>query len=579
MTNSTSNRHGDAPFRFAVSATFTANPIEPVISFWGGHLKSDFEVRFAPYNQLVQTLLDPGGEFATNNHGVNIMLLRIEDLAQSASSVNGCGTAKLESNAQHLAQQVRSTAARFAVPLIVCVCPSASLPPQIEHAVGATLAACLVDMAGVQYLTHETIASWYPVEVVHDAEGERLGAIPYTELYYCALATALVRITHDLLMPPFKVVAVDCDNTLWSGICGEDGPENVRIEGPHGILQQFVLEQHDSGMLLTMASKNNEGDVLETFRVHPEMPLALRHFAGWRLNWEPKAENLVQLSEQLSLGLDSFIFIDDNPKECAEIKEALPEVLTITLPESAGKAEQLLRHVWAFDRLVLTEEDRNRNAYYSQAQEFGTELRQASNLEQFMASLELHVSIAPVSPDRLPRVAQLTQRTNQFNLTTLRRSELDLKSLMARGHEVFTVEVTDRFGDYGVVGVLIVRTNQDVLHVDTMLLSCRALGRGVEHRMASFLGQHADSCGIHSVDFRFDRTDKNVPARQFLEQIEPGSYLPDELGFTLKVPAAKLVDLRWRPTSAGPIEPTPASTSSSAHAPPGRLRVHCPQAF
>jgi FkbH-like protein len=407
----------------------------------------------------------------------------------------------------------------------------------------ALISAALDETPGVQFLQYEQIDCLYPVESPHDPEGERLGKIPYTELYYCALGTTLVRYAHALFMPPFKVVALDCDNTLWSGICGEDGCEGVFLDPPRRALQEFMAEQREAGMLLTMASKNNEQEVLDTFAAHAEMPLQLRHFTSWRLNWDAKPDNLMSLADELGLGLDSFIFVDDNPKECAEVSGSLPEVLTLALPEDIDRTPEFLEHVWAFDHPVVTEEDRNRNVYYAQQQEFGAEVRRAASLEDFMASLDLRVSIHPLAESKLPRVAQLTQRTNQFNLTTIRRTEAEIQAMK----EVYTVDVSDRFGDYGLVGVAICNSDPNELHVDTFLLSCRVLGRGVEHRVAAFLGQTAASRGLSHVIFPYEQTRKNAPALDFLASLSIGEQTPRENGFVLRLPSAALAELRWTP--------------------------------
>jgi FkbH-like protein len=539
----------NSPFRFAVAATFTAEPLRPIIAFWNKLLNANFEIRFAPYNQLAQTLLDPGSELGSNTHGVNIVLARLEDLGQfDVDSPDAL--AKLETNVHAMLQQIRAAAPVLNAPVIVCLCPSspAFLDTPERHAfkkrMMSVLSAALDETPGVQLLHYEQIDRWYPVDLQHDADGERLGKIPYTELYFCALGTALVRYTHALLMDPFKVVALDCDNTLWSGICGEDGPEGVFLDPPRRALHEFMVEQREAGMLLTMASKNNEQDVLDTFAAHPEMPLSLRHFAAWRWNWSPKAENLTSLAEELGLGLDSFIFIDDNPKECAELSGEAPEVLSLALPADIECTPEFLNHVWAFDHPVVTEEDRNRNVYYSQQQEFGAEVRRAESLEEFMATLDLRVSIQPLAPAKLARVAQLTQRTNQFNVTTIRRTETDIQSL-GEGYDVYTAEVSDRFGDYGLVGVVICRPEEATLLVDTFLLSCRVLGRGVEHRIAAFLGQTAESRGLSRVVFPYRTTKKNSPARDFLESIGFAEVQPADDGFVSAVPAAQLATFRW----------------------------------
>ena len=418
-------------FRFAVSATFTAEPIEPVLNFWGRQLQTPFEIRFAPYNQIAQTLTDPASEFASNQHGVNILLVRLEDLAQF-DAPDTVTLDRLESNLNEVIRLVREALPRMGVPLIFVLCPPSEARREFAHEMALRIETMLEGTPGILYLSHEEIQQLYPVAKPSSAEGDRLGRIPYTELYFCALGTALVRLMHGLYSPPFKVIALDCDNTLWKGICGEDGPGGVTLDPARRTLQEFMREQHDSGMLLGMASKNNEADVLETFATHPEMPLQLRHFVAWRLNWDAKSSNLTALSSELSLGLDSFILVDDNPKECAEVAESIPEVLAVALPAEADEIPHFLEHIWAFDHVLVTEEDRNRSAHYKTSLEFGRELKQASNLESFMNALDLQVHIQACTPSQLGRVAQLTERTNQFNFTTIRRTEIGRASCRER---------------------------------------------------------------------------------------------------------------------------------------------------
>ena len=198
-------------------------------------------------------------------------------------------------------------------------------------------------------------------------------------------------------------------------------------------------------MLLALCSKNNEEDVIETFRAHPEMPLRFEDFAARRINWESKATNLAALADELELGLDTFILVDDNPKECTEAQAGAPEVLTLPLPANHEEIPEFLRHVWAFDRARVTEEDRRRAELYEQKAERARAERSAGNLEEFLASLQLEVAIAPMQPSQVARVAQLTQRTNQMNVSLVRRTEADV--LASRRGEALTVDVKDRFGE------------------------------------------------------------------------------------------------------------------------------------
>ncbi len=525
------------PFRFAIAATFTAEPLRPAIAFWGKTIGMDVEICFAPYNQVLQTLLDPGSDFGTNTNGIDVVLARLSDLGDAS---------QIEANILSLGEELRAAPARLHVPLIFCLCPSVHNEARWE----SLIESALEEAPGVQFVSYRDVERLYPVDEVHDPGGERLGRIPYTDAFFAALGTALVRRTHALIRAPFKLIALDCDNTLWDGICGEDGPEGVTLDAPRRALHDAMIEQREAGMLLAMASKNNEDDVLETFRVHPEMPLELRHFVTWRLNWEPKADNLLSIAEQIGIGVDTFVFIDDNPKECAELEEALPEVLTLALPEDISQTPHFLDHVWAFDHLVVTEEDRNRSASYARAAEFGNEARRAGSLREFIESLGLRVTITAITPDKLPRAAQLTQRTNQFNTTTIRRTEPELNELLRAGYEIYTTDVADRFGEYGLTGLLIVRTDIGTMTVDSLLLSCRVLGRSVEHRVLSWLGREAVARGIETVDIPYVRTARSSPARKFLESL--GTVNPFDSGFTVRMAAAELAELEWKPPTDAP---------------------------
>ena len=574
VTDSNSSRAPEqeqtSPFRIAISASFTAEPLRAPLEFWGRRLNSRFEVRFAPYNQIPQTLLDGGGEFGQNRHGVNAALCRYEDLAQFEDR-DAQALARLEENARHLAAALQAAPAKLGAPLIFCLCPASpafagdAACAASEARTKEMLRQALSGAAGVQWLDWAEAAALYPVEAWYDGEGERLGRIPYTETMFAALGTALVRRAQALSMPPYKVIAVDCDNTLWQGICGEDGPRGVALDGARKSLHEFLLAQREAGMLLALASKNNEQDVFDTFAAHPEFPLRLEDFTAWRLNWGSKAANLASMAAELNVGLDTFIFVDDNPKECAEVAEGAPEALPLALPENVDELPEMLRHVWAFDHPVITEEDRQRSARMSQALEFGSALKKAASLEEFMAGLGLRVDVQPLETERLGRVAQLTQRTNQFNTTAIRRTESEIQSLLERGgFSCYTAEVSDRFGEYGLVGVVMVQERMSELAVDTLLLSCRALGRGVEHRLLASVAEKALDQGIYTVTVPFRETAKNAPARQFLESAGFGEKFEENGDTVYRFPATELQTLRWKPAAEAAPAPQAAARPATA---------------
>ena len=519
----------------AISATFTAEALQPGLAFWAGELGWDYPIRFAGYNQVFQQLLDPGGLFA-RNRGFNVALVRFEDWRQAG----------IEEEARRLVDAVRAASVSGAA-LILGLCPPA------HAAAEAIVRAGVEGLTAVHVLTGCEVQSLYPVERAEDPHANRLGHLPYTEEFFAALATAIARKIHAIASPGYKAIALDCDDTLWAGICGEDGPHGVTLDPPRRALQEFMAARRAEGMLLALCSKNNEADVIETFEAHPEMPLALGDFAARRVNWESKSANLAALADELGLGLDSFILVDDNPKECTEAQAAAPEVLALPLPSEPAEIPEFLRHVWAFDRARVTAEDRERARLYEQRAERARAERAAGSLEEFLAGLDLEVSIAPMQPSQVARVAQLTQRTNQMNATLVRRSEAEIRAL--KDHEVLVAEVKDRFGSYGLSGVMIVRPTGDALLVDTFLLSCRALGRGVEHRMVARLGEIARERGLKAVCFRFVPGPRNRLAEIFLQSIGalPSNFLTAAEAAAVRYSVARLHEAPARETRAGTL--------------------------
>ena len=367
------------------------------------------------------------------------------------------------------------------------------------------------------------------------------------------------------------MLVLDCDQTLWRGVCGEDGPLGVVIDPPRRALQEFAIAQREAGMLLCLCSKNSEEDVFSVFDGHPDMLLRREHLAGSRINWRPKSENLRSLAEELNVGLDSFILLDDNPLECAEVRARHPEVLALTLPQDPARISFFLEHVWAFDRLAGTAEDAQRANFYRQntARE---RLRGGSlTFGDFIESLALDVRLFRPERGHLARVAQLTRRTNQFNNSSLRRQEQEIEDLLGSGRaECVAVEVRDRFGDYGLVGVVIFRIEGEALTAESLLLSCRALGRGVEHRMVAWLGEQAVSRGVRWVEIPYIDTGRNQPARHFLEEIGGGPITRDDGSRLFRIEGSAAATVRYRPEERSEVSTEESRTLPSPPSSPAR---------
>lgn len=531
----------------SISSTFTAEPIQKSLEFWFRETELQAEIEFAPFNQLFQSLLDPHSQFATNRNGVNVALVRWHDLGDSDASVEENGNALIQA----------MTSAQQLVPLIVASCPCA--PTFLAQASTAAIIAALdqrlsqtpEQFGHIHLIDPADLGRLYPVVDVHSELSDQLAHIPYTTEYFAALGTAVARKIDCLRRIPAKVIVVDLDNTIWGGVVGEDGPEGVRVDAPRIELQRFLLQQRSQGKLLAIASKNNEQDAWEAFR-RPEMLLKQEHFAAWRINWQPKSSNLADVARELSLGLDSFIFIDDSPKEIAEVENNLPQVRTLLLPDADNEIADVLYHFWPFDQTKVTTEDRKRSESYQQEKVRWEVMREAKSLDDFVANLDLVVDIEDFRPEMLPRVSQLTLRTNQFNTTTIRRNESELKGLLdSNSLACITVAVKDRFGDYGNVGAVLYSVPPEALVVDSFLLSCRALGRGVEHQIVRHLGSLAARANAPEIWLRFQPTRKNQPALLFLDSLPATRQPMPEGGELFRITTEAAAQLVYRPVAYG----------------------------
>ncbi|MEJ3746133.1 HAD-IIIC family phosphatase [Actinomycetes bacterium KLBMP 9797] len=498
--------------RVAIAANFTADLLDDPLRYWWDELRLPAHTAFAPYNQVFQALLDSASPLATNRHGVNTVLIGL--------GAWRTGSAPTGTLVDDLVEAVRASAARAPVPHLVVCCPP---PPEAADdalvAAEARLAGAFAGDPRVRVVTTGELAAHYPVADYYDVYSAQSADLPYTRTMLAALATVVARAVHGWLTPRPKVIAVDADNTLWDGVVGEDGPLGVRVPPERRALQRFLLDQRAAGRLIAICSKNAEADVLDVLANHPDMVLRPEHVTAHRINWQPKSVNLAGLAAELDLGLDSFVFVDDNPVECAEVAATRPEVLCLALPADPAAASGFLRHCWPLDVGAVTADDRERAARYDVEARRRAARREAPSLRGFLDGLGLVVDVRPMTADDLARTAQLTQRTNQFNLTTIRRSAAEISAL--DGAEVLAVDVRDRFGGYGQVGVVVHEAAADRLAVETFLLSCRVLGRGVEHRVLAALARIAQDGGLTEIALRFAPTERNQPAYAFLSGL-PG---------------------------------------------------------
>jgi FkbH-like protein len=492
----------------AICATFTAEPLADSLKYWLTYLRIDAAVEFAPYNQVVQTLVNPQGVFARNKSGLNVVLLRFEDWEKN-----------LPDAGIELVAALKTASSLCDSPVLVCICPpSPMVQSDLFDKLEQELIVDVSSLPGIRVLPSARLIELYPASSQYDSASDRLGHIPYTPEAYAALGTAIARMFHSFRRPPFKVIAVDCDNTLWRGVCGEAGPHGIALDASSLAVQTFLKARLAEGMLLCVCSKNSPEDVEAVFDAHPEMPLQRSDFIGWQVNWRPKSQNIHLLAAKLSLGLDAIIFLDDNPMETAEVQAHCPGTLALTLPSDLANIPGFLNHVWAFDQSSITFEDKQRTRMYREDELRRRDRVEALSYADFMRALDLKVILRELTgAAELERAAQMTQRTNQFNLTTQRFTAPEIKHAIDRGAmQILTAFVSDRYGDYGQVGLVMYEVTNNVLRVRNLLLSCRVLGKGVEHAIVARLGRIAETRHLAAIELPYEPTPKNQPAREFL---------------------------------------------------------------
>ncbi len=511
----------DKTIKINIMSTFTAEPIEDYLVWWGTKFGYKSDVKFAKYNQVFQELLNPESMMSGNIGGIDVALIRFEDFIRYETGTDGKKMTILERSYHDLKEAFD----RFgnSIPLIITIFPvsenyglSNSLKHKIEK-INKDFSDTISKYKNIFMLDFNNLNILYNIQDTFDVIKDKEAHMPFTDEYYAAIGTEIARKILAIKSQRFKVIVLDCDNTLWKGICGEIGALGVHVTDPYRKLQRFMLRKYNEGMLLAICSKNNMQDVIEVFNTNPDMVLNQSHIISWKVSWEEKSAAIREISHELGVGLDSLIFIDDDSLECLKMLENCPEVLTLQLPSDENHIPSFLDHVWAFDKVRVTTEDALRNHMYQQENKRKALKNKGISLENFLKSLELKVSMRFIAEDEIARAAQLTQRTNQFNLSTIRRNEEDIALLIKdAGTVCFVVEVSDKFGDYGIIGLIILKNMCGILLIDTFLLSCRIFGRKVEDVILAGIGKYAEEVGISEIEATFIPTEKNKAIYDFL---------------------------------------------------------------
>lgn len=534
-----------ADLDIGIASTFTADGMVPMLGsalLDGGFSPS---IKLGGYDQIFQTCFDHVAAFGGDPDAI-VLLWRIEDLLadEFGRFISGdtAALADARTRIDELGRAVGHLRRSFKGTIV------ASLPPFPEatpadlldldtplnaghfcRTVTAYAAQRLTEAGKVRLIDLDSLQRRFGAQSAFDARTWYLYRQPYSPAFLLEMGELLGRIIKATRITAKKCIVLDCDNTLWGGIVGEDGLQGIAIgeDFPGSAfrdLQRYLLHLRGEGVLLAIASKNNEADVWEVFERHDAMVLKREHISAARINWEPKASNVESIARELNIGVDSFVFLDDSAFEIEQMRTLLPEVVSVLLDEEPSAMVESIKELHLFDKLEVTDEDARR-ADMMLSEQKRAQLGKALSREEFIASLELRLDVTEARTDQLGRIAQLIGKTNQFNLTTVRRSLEQLEAIASSPDwRVYALRVADRFGDYGLVGAVIVSIiDRNRWRIDTFLLSCRVLGRGVEATLLAHVVDDAREAGVSIVDASYVPTAKNGLAADFLAR---NGFLP-----------------------------------------------------
>jgi len=524
-----------APRRLHFARNFTIEPIEPLLKAAGYRAGLAISASYSEY--------EPIGATAAEGADAVVVAMRLEELSPAltrdfatagADAAADLADAALERVVGLALANREATGApvfvlNFAAPELAAAGLADAQSPggQVNtiRALNVRLAAELSTIDGAYVIDADELFARDGRSATIDARGLRMSGAPYSRVALEALAAAITRHLGALGGAAVKCIVLDCDDTLWGGVVGEVGRDGIALAATGGgrrfqDFQRELLDLKARGVLLAISSKNEPEDVSAVLRDHPDCLIREPDLAAIRVSWEGKDEAIVSIAEELNLGLEHLLLIDDNPVEREWVSQQLPEVRVIDAPPQ-GPDGTRLDDLGLFDSLSLTSEDRRRTEMYRAERERKQVRRTAATREEYLRSLEMVATVGVAGDPDVPRVSQLTQRTNQFNLTTVRRDQEQIRALLADdGAAVIWLSLEDRFGASGVVGCgIVVLGPEGIARIDTLLLSCRVIGRGLEAILVNRLGRLAREMGAGSLLGEYVPTARNGQVAELYPQL------------------------------------------------------------
>ena len=525
-----------------VVRSVTVEPIAPFISVEGVLSNYLLEIRMGGFGSYADELLNPNSALAEFKPDVVMIVLDLEEIAGRLPELCGDGIgagvgAEIEECVSRIDRLLKGfrglNDARIVLQGLVMPDRSslgdvadANVGNSLTYAVSRLndgLAAVCRSIPDCVFFNVDQIAARFGRARFRDARMFLASRLAVSQEAFRVYARGLVRSMSALFRAPRKVLCTDLDNTLWGGVLGEDGAGGI-ITGSsfpgncYLSYQTYLKELSSRGILLAIVSKNNEEDVQEAFRVRAgDLAIDLNSFVARKINWDDKSQSLRSLAEELSVGLDSFVLVDDNPVECEAVRQQLPEVAVIEVPvEEPWNLVEVLGEQDFFDAPVVTIEDANRGKDYKAQAQRAQVAASARSRDEFLGSLGIVCTFQTAMEAPLARAVQLLAKTNQFNLTTRRRSAGDVERFAsADGGQAVVVRVRDRFGDVGAVGMALAQNRGEACYIDSLLLSCRVIGRGIETALLAHVAEQAQQNGATRLVGEFIATKKNAPCARF----------------------------------------------------------------
>jgi FkbH-like protein len=518
------------PFRLGILSNATTDFIVPALIASAARYGIALECIPSPYGQVVQEAMSADSEI--NRAQLDAVLLAVDYRGYSLSSTPGNADAARATVDAAVGQLDMIRSGIGANGRTVCIVqnlapPAETLFGNLDGVLPGTLVSgvrefnrgiaqslsgshdVLFDVAGLAATVG--LAEWY------SPDQWNLAKLPFSATYLPLYGEHVARIIAALRGKSRRCLASDLDNTLWGGVIGDDGLEGIQIAQGDASgeaylsVQRYLLELRQRGVVLAVSSKNNDETARSPFRKHPEMLLREEHFAVFQANWDDKASNIRAIANELDLGLDAMVLLDDNPAERALVREFLPQVAVPELPDDPAFYARVLNAAGYFEVVTFSSEDLKRADFYQDNVRRISLQKQSTDIENYLASLKMVITFQPFDDTGRPRITQLINKSNQFNLTTKRYTEPEVAAA-ERDPKCFTlqVRVADIFGDNGMISVVICRKHEaGVWDIDTWLMSCRVIGRRIEDTVLQEIVDHAKRAGIHKLVGKYVPTGRN----------------------------------------------------------------------